>query len=877
MGSSHSINRSKFFRPVKGLDLVDRKRLSHKLDQGSSLPLTVISTPAGYGKSTLVASWLDQIDIPNVWISLEESDSDLNIFIAHLNWGIQSKIEGFGTEIDQLLKSPQPTAPDVLINKFVDLTSRIEKDLIIILDDYHQIIDKAVHELLLTYLKFPNHHIQLIVISRSDPPLSLNNFRLKGWVVEIRTRDLRFNRKELKLFLRAKNLLIETEWGLSKILKLTEGWAAGLRLLVSNANSMDELLEYLDQGEKSESLYMALIVNYLEKNRSIAACVIRMSVLEEFNHQLSDHILDSLGVDRPDCRSWIQQLVNENFFLVPLDENKYAYRFHHLINNYLVSILKNELDQKEILKIHHAAAQWYQDHCKYTLAVKHYIKAEDHEEAIHLFETFRLDHLENTRWIELEQLYRLFPKSVAESYPILLLTKCWLLIYQGNVFEMFSLLQKFRDVLERLNETSRELYAEVKSLEAYEVYIVSKDYDRCLEVCEYAIEFLPASHTYALGYAWIFLGGSLQVLKNTFQAVKEVRQGIESTLNTNVNCHQWLVICYLYWIEGGDDQLRSSAESLEKIALSSNNLEALANAYYFLGIAAFSQGELDRSLGYLSTFRQYRYQSIGPIHFMSMVALSHCLETMNDLDHLTRVEKELATLVQTQNDEYFSVTLNLSKADNEFRNGDAKAALHMVKTLATIPLVPASNFYLPQITLAKILISSSLKEDLEAGKQLIAEMEDLLSETKNKRFTIPLTLLRAQLALKEDIPTLAGNLVNDCIHLSKATGIIQPFLQIDKELFRFVQSKSRRSHPDFYARLQNYSSLDEAVTLDDPSYRELEVLKLLTEQLSNKQIAEVLFISEKTVKRHCANLFKKLGVKNRREAVNRGRNLKLII
>ena len=862
---------------MTGPDLVNRKHLWKELDQHSEYPFTLVTGPAGYGKSTLIASWLRKRRISHVWISLDDKDSHFTSFVSNLALGLRQLIPGFGTRFDTLFKAPQSVSDRIISSELLSAFSEIDSPVTLILDDYHVIKETAIHKWLSDYLKYPNKLVHLILISRFDPPLNLNALRMSGWVREIRTKRLRFTQNEIKQFADAMNLGIKDRVDLSRIETLTEGWAAGLRLLLTSVSDINNLHQFLNSVTKSQSVYFSLINKYLDSNRTIKDCVIRMAVLEEFNEDISKYILSELIPDYKEDQSWILKLLRDNFFLVPLDKEGYSFRFHHLIHNYLRSILRAEIDPAEINHIHELAAHWYQDHQSHYSAIKHFIEAEQHDRAVILFKEIRIDYLDAMQWHDIERMLFLFPSRISKSDTVLLLTRCWLLIYKGDLFEFFSLLPAIEDSVQRIKEVSNELMAEYNCLKAYELYNVSQDFVKCTKACEFAIEFLPKKYHYALGYSWIFLGGAIQITSDTKTAVRRLLDGIETTHEASVNAHQWMVICYLHWIDGNNERLISSAETLEKIGLRTSNMEALANSYYFLGIANLSMGQMDEALIHLTAFQHYRHHTIAVIHFMGLTALACRLNVTKNHGDARKVIRDLEELVFQQKDDYFSTSLQLLKAEFDFLNGDLLRATRSIRRSNPLPLVPASNFYCPQITIAKVHAAGDSQQDINAAKELIAEVDALMSQTKNNRFSIAVRLIKAQINISADNKDLAYDLVKQSIELSIEQNIFEPFLHLGHELLKFVLRVSQKSHPEFFKKLSSFGISEVNHSTEMPSKREMDILKLLREDCSNKQIAEALFISEKTVKRHCANLFKKLEVKNRRDAVAKGLDLNLFV
>ncbi|MEN8799927.1 MAG: LuxR C-terminal-related transcriptional regulator, partial [Flavobacteriaceae bacterium] len=575
-------------------------------------------------------------------------------------------------------------------------------------------------------------------------------------------------------------------------------------------------------------------------------------------------------------KTHIDILINDNFFIIPLDGNNYNYRFHHLIQRHLYNQSLSNWGHDKISSIHCMSAEWYKNHNQPSLAIEHFIKGNNFENALGLFKVYRLQLLREMDWSSLKHIVNLFPKSYAKTSAEIQLSKAWLLIYSGDVFEMFSMLGYINEIICADESRSKALIAELKSLQVYELYNLSKDYDQCVEACSFAIKHLPKEHVYALGYAWIFLGAAMQITHSTTIAVQKIKQGITEDNDLRVKSHQWLVICYLYWMSGENEKLIRSSQSLIELGLQSNNLEALANGYYFKGMAQFAHGDINKAKKSLLEFYELRYSTIAVIHFMAMTVLSKCLFVLGEDARLNSVLDKMAEMIHSQRDAHFGQLLEILKADFYLSKGHKKLAISQVNKLGDVALTALSDFYNPQIAMARILLMSNSASDLNYAKSLISKLEEVITRTKNGRFIVDLLLLKSESALRTADQAFAEQYAEKAIRIANTRRYISPFLEISDELVEIVESVSKLKFSDFYKPLKRLlNNLNSENTPQLLSNRELEVLKLLRKNLTNKQIAIALYISEKTVKRHCSNLFKKLGVKNRREATIKFQSLDL--
>ena len=319
MRTYEHLNRAKFYRPTLGHDIVERRRLWDLLDSGAHLPLTLICGPAGYGKSTLVSSWLDQSSWSSVWLSLEQGDSSIQCLITHLIIGIRQHQSDFGIELESFQNSPQPIAINVLSVHLVNAFSSLNQKLVVVLDDYHHLQNQDIDILFAECLKYPNPNLHLIVVSRTDPPISLQHYRSKGWLQEIRTRDLVFNLEETIHFLEKRNFEQPGKYNLQGLLNVSEGWPTAIRLFALNVDDSNNIDGKIGEFSKSKLFYMGMIQKYLERCPALREFALIISSLDQFNYEISDYLLSEIEMHPADSQTVIRQLAIDSFFIIPLD------------------------------------------------------------------------------------------------------------------------------------------------------------------------------------------------------------------------------------------------------------------------------------------------------------------------------------------------------------------------------------------------------------------------------------------------------------------------------------------------------------------------------------------------------------------------------
>lgn len=351
------ILRTKLHRPpIDGAHL-HREHLLDRLSQARHRPLSLVSAPAGYGKSTLVSCWLEACDVPGAWVSLDDNDNDLRLFLSYFVSAIQRIFPVACTETRSML-SVDPLPPvSVLARSLINELDRNEKAFVLVLDDYHLIRDQHIHKLIAELLHHPSVFMHLVLVGRRDPPLQLTALRAKGKMIEMRTRDLRFSLEETLVFLQQMTGAPVDSSDAAILEEKTEGWVTGLRLAVLSMRNHRDIKSSLTRLPMENRYVTDYIVTELLSHHPlpIQAWMLKTSVLSRFCAPLCDAVCGSdtdSGGSGLNGRELVELLENANLFVIPLDDERKWFRYHHLFQALLKRQLKQRLSAKEIVNLH---------------------------------------------------------------------------------------------------------------------------------------------------------------------------------------------------------------------------------------------------------------------------------------------------------------------------------------------------------------------------------------------------------------------------------------------------------------------------------------------------------------------------------------------
>jgi LuxR family transcriptional regulator, maltose regulon positive regulatory protein len=408
--------------------LVRRQNLIKRLDKGCAKKLSLISAPAGFGKTTLLSEWISTSQMPVSWISLDKEDNDAIRFIHYLVFALKSIWGNFGKSVLPVLQAPQKSAIESLLPDLLSEISDIPCEFALVLDDYHSIEDVTIQHSIHFMLKHLPAGMHIIISTRVDPPLPLARLRANDQMFELRTKDLSFSKSEATHFLNNIMKLNLSQQDISLLDARTEGWIAGLKLAGISMQCRRDATSFLENFAGNDRH----IVDYLTEevlslqSDEMLNFLLRTSILKRLSEPLCDYVTKESGTQR-----FLSQLEKANMFIVPLDDKRLWYRYHHLFGELLLQRLKRTMSNR-VDEMHNRASEWFEQNGFTDEALDHALAARDFDRAALLIE----QHVENS-WLSGEHtklwhwLKRL-PDQFVSSNPHLSILRAWELLAGGN-------------------------------------------------------------------------------------------------------------------------------------------------------------------------------------------------------------------------------------------------------------------------------------------------------------------------------------------------------------------------------------------------------------------------------------------------------------
>jgi LuxR family maltose regulon positive regulatory protein len=898
-----SILRTKLHRPPVPRDFVPRPALLARLEEGRERPLSLICAPAGYGKSTLVIHWIEATDAVSAWVSLDDRDDDLRTFLAYLTAALEQALPGACPRTAALVAAPDLPPVPFLATELINELDALGQAITLVLDDYHRIRSEAVHELLGAILTHPPRGLHLAITSRRDPPLPLAVLRAKGAMTEVRAKELQFTDDESAAFLgKALDFALDPP-AAAQLVRRVEGWVAGLRLVALSVQNEQEVQHVVGGIHSTDKYVMDYLVSEVVAHQSAAIqeYLLTTSVLDRFCAPLcdvavgEDHATRDVSGDE-----FVRWLLYANVFVVPLaDEDRQWYRYHHLFRQLLQHQLENRMDADGIACVHERVSDWFDDNGYYEDAVHHALAAGAPAAAARVIARRRNVLVNREQWDVLHRLFARLPADLVATDPVLLIQAAWNAENRVRIEEMVERLGQAEALLGGEQDSANAaLEGEVAALGAARSYYRA-DARGARDLAQRAVHALPADALSTRGFAAGVLSLAYQMDGDYAEATTRLTRELQDEARHGTTYHARLLIslALCQWCEGDLAGVLRTASQLQALGADSDLAQTRFFADYFRGISHYHRNELDSAEQALSAVVEgsYAVDRNNFAHSAFALALTH-LAQGRDRD-AERVSEAVVARAMESHNALLVRHAHAFMAELALRLGRTAEAEQWAVAFDPDPIMPGLRFYVPQLTLVKVLLARDTRKDRQQALAVLERLEEYFGTTHNTRVLTDVLAMRSLLEAKQGNREPARQKLECAIVAGARGGIVRPFLDLGVEFMELVGRLERGDDVAQYVgrivaayhdeRLGVVGApVDPAVLRTPPSgsqplieplsNRELDVLDRLARRLSNKEIAAELHITPATVKRHTVSIYQKLSVHDRRDAVAKATSLGLL-
>jgi len=900
------ILQTKLFIPHVQSDLVLRPRLMELLQLGAEKKLILVSAPAGFGKTTVVSQWLEQLDAQVAWLSLDVEDDHLPRFLSYLIASIQTLFPGIGhTTLELLSGASTPSDNSVIIPLLNDLAALTKREdgvsqqgVIIVLDDYHLLQSPQIHQSVLFLLENAPKWVHFVITSRSLPPLAIARLRARNQMLEVREKDLRFSEEEAHIFFDQR---IEAELPKPKVKVLkerTEGWIAGMQMAAISMKASQDLEQFLHDFSGNDRF----ITDYLMEEvlnsipQDLQTFLLQTSLLQHLHGPLCDAVIQ-IEAYSGSSQDFLERLETNNLFIVELDRQRQWYRLHHLFADLLRQRFCR-LFPEQVAEIHKRAGFWYEQADMLEHALEHAFASKDLDRSCYLLDRIVLELFRGKRhFFQSKSWYKRLPQELTLRRPRLALMKAFL--YFGEGIEHHAQMETIADKLEAysqaglpaLREYTKEQLTTQHALGFSQLIRAAiarqrRESEAMFAYSQQALHNLPEEDKpgayYSLGVAHFFQGKmvqSAQMLRNFFKKGKG-----QSNLDSLLVGYAWMLEVLFY--QGEHRQLR---QTFQEVADTHGHLKlpGVGMLYILYASLLYEENALDEAERFVQDGIALCHPF--PPYFGRVLQGSILLSRIQEAKG--KAPGTVLENLETIPSKYVENASPHPSARVKARKMELYLELNDSQRLEAFELpqleTNASTFACEADLLCMIRYKLSQKEYAQALEWL-----DLVQTSAEQggrlRTVLTAKLLRAQLLRSTQKEAKAISTLKALIGSSKRQGFLRLLIDDGSPLQPlFVQLVNQGFEVDFikdvlpHLRTQEPSSISQKhsnVTglVEALSARETEVLQLLATGLSNRKMADQLFISSETIKSHLKNIYGKLGVRSRTEAVYRAKALHLI-
>ena len=912
---------TKLHVPLPPAQLVRRPRLVERLQQAVKGPLTVIAAPAGFGKTTLLSTWLEVASLQAAWISLDQDDDDLTRFWYYVFTAIARVQPGCGTSALSSLQTsgPSPLPPiENILSGWINELAALPHQMALVLDDYHLISAQPIHRAVTFLVDHLPSQLHLVIATRADPPLPLARLRTRGHLTEIRAADLRFTSKEAAAFLvQVLGSTLSSE-AISALEARTEGWIAGLQLAALSMQGRQDISGFVAAFTGSHRYIIDYLVEEVlaRQPEPVQTFLLQTSILERLQGSLCEAVMGEPGGEGAGQalgQAMLEQLEQANLFLTPLDDDRLWYRYHQLF----AEALRHRLQRRQpaiVPGLHRRASAWYERHGLLRDAVHHALAAPDFEQAASLMEQEGNSLVRRGEIAALQRWVDALPKELVRSRVEISVWQGWLLFVSGQhdaaerhledlelrfAINPAAAERSAQQTLARGASSSAETFGRITAIRA-SIALIRRDLPRTIALSHQALEYLPQDNM-ARAYAAWHLGKAL-------------------------------------WLSGDLDAASSALTAAVRIGWEVDHRHAVFLVTHDLAQLQITQGQLhlaDR------TYRQALQQALehgGPQPALgpAYVGRGNLEREWNHLDNAASLFQEAIKLCEQTGNTQAILQGTAGLAFTQQARGDAAGASTMMQQALQIAgrpdLSPSSGAHMEAcqawlalmqrdeaaaaswaqrcglsidqplnhlhereyLTLVRVLIR---QRQLDEAAKWLAKLVQLAEAQGRTGSLIEILMLQAEAWQASGEVNQARERLTRALSLAEPEGYLRLFVDEGEPIARLlVQMRAHRvsgqpghggyreqllallgAVPDDVSRTAAEVLGPGITPLAEPlSVRELEVLRLLVEGCSNREIADRLVIAVSTVKWYVNAIYGKLQVVSRTKAIARASDLNLL-
>lgn len=875
---------TKLKRPSMTPHHIHRQQILHQLSRASSADLVLVSAPAGSGKSTAVSSWLRDSDQSAIWYSLDQWDNDVHVFLSYVVHGIHMIDQEVGRKLQELLEAYQTLGQQPFMRSMIVLLLQLNEPIVLVLDDYHLIDNREIDQMLHQFLSHASERLKVVIITREDPSLPVAALRMKGKLLEVRAKDLMFSDQETSELLHTYlDQPLQAE-DITRLRRRTEGWAAGIQLAALSMRRVENVSDFIRAFSGTHYYIVDYLLEEVMNQLPFATqtFLLQTAIFDDFSAKLCDDVLE---LEPGFSQSILMELVQNNMFLISLDDRREWFRYHHLFRDTLLKRLNEQAQERVVSQpetLHRKAGDWFARSGMERQAIAHYLNAEEYTPAAALIENLwsHMDvQLQAALWLSMAKQ---LPEQVIERRPVLAMGYGWALLDTGELPEA----QRWLSIAERLYERYMDdgdaeglLVSDLEQLDLMPATLASAhgyiaagmgEIDQLFHYANRSLEMTPEDQHYKRGVIGMLLGfahWSMGELDRAETAIRQALQDIEKDVNRLTVNSFFMVLAELFTQQGRLEEARIILEqTITRVKERENVPILLASLYYGLAKVAFLRGNNSQARAYLQESEGY-----GDQYALMDWRYKRSLLWARVLGSEGAFEQALAYIDEGRQ-HYFMNPIP------DFETLEGVEAFLLSKegrrTGLQIQWPEEKVAYLQIFDMGTYMyraVFAQHDEPLQNVGKYLSICDQICAEAVEQNCLsnqVRALVLKGLCMMKGGLKLEGHMVLKEAAALALDEKYVRPFLDyLPEDVWAaYVQLEDGMTQRD-----RANEQLDEPLTA-----RELEVMALIGAGKTNQEIADQLYLALSTVKGYVQNIYGKLSVRRRTEAIAKSREIGLL-
>ena len=874
------------FKPEISSSHLKRERLSWLFSANLDKKIHLVIAPSGYGKSLAISHWLESITIKYSWLSLNDNFNDIQGFLAHLHSGINKQCPNALTKLLPIISALRLPDINYIANVLSNELLEIPNKLIIVLDDYHGISNQEVHDLIHILLSNLPDNIRVVISSRKTLPFNSSKWIAYNEVHEVTLNHLKFNMEEFET-LSSKLLKDTIDKNYEKeLFEYSEGWIVGILLLLKNIATQPKWHQNSSQNLFRQSHIVDYVNHELLASEELLTkrCLVIASLFDRFTLNMVSQLYAELDLKKSAFKC-IETLSDDgflkSFFLIPLDNTKTWFRLHHFMKHFLEFQSKEVFSKSELKKIFKSASHYFEEKEFIDEAIQIAIKGDHTALAIDIIHKNRDLNLKQENFLRIKRWFELIPFEAVQLNPPMLILRTILFESLGDFKSMFNDLKQAKVLLfdKKKSNAESNIIGEYYAMQSGAAF-KKGNLQLSITASRKAIDMLSPENTYMYDYAiahFVFANNKLNRNAKAENLLNTLEAQLPKSNHTQL-AHLKLIRAMHYSYNADFVKSKSSAFIAKVVSDTKSLKKSQLMAYTFLASSEYMHNSIDSALcsveqGLSFNYTGHPFYSIK-LHFLR----AQCFLVQQDYKKAEMAINEMNSFASQFGIKDYEDFSKLLTSEIHLQQNNIDVAYNNIKNieLNNQQLTAYFNYY-PRLTKAKLLLFDGKYQDLQKAEHMLL---GYLTDTFNKNILIQVKCLQAILYHKKSKTKKAIELLKETLALSEKGGGIRFYLDLAPEMrLLFNQLKKQDREPEFVNEIMLQLQAPKSILKTSPekattataysnlNTKELKILNLVAKGYTNLEIARELDYSQGTIKTYLSTIYKKIGVKNRVQAI----------